>query len=141
MMHHTPMHWPSIETLVSSLSLPDGVTLRLPREDELATLPALLADWYSEIRVGAESVFLSTDFLKTQVVCGGNLEPNIYATFIVQNGVAVGFTTYERQPANAMLHARVGVLAPEPRSGFLGALGFMALEKLASLTGAELILA
>ena len=140
MTNDTPMNWPTLDELVRSLTLPAGVTLRLPREEEFATLPGLLREWYPQVRVGAESIFLNSEFLKREVVTEGNLRPNIYAIFIVQHGLSVGFTSYERQPANATLHGRLGVLAPEARTGFLGALGFMVLETIAKLTGAELIL-
>ncbi len=53
----------------------------------------------------------------------------------------MGFTTYERQPASGTLQGRLGALAPAARQGFLGALAFLALERMAELTGAELILA
>ena len=73
-------------------------------------------------------------------MCEGNLTPNIYAVFVTQHQAIVGFMTFERQPANATLHARLGALAPSARAGFLGALGFMVFEKLGTLCGAELLL-
>ncbi len=140
MPHETPMEWPRVEELVRAMSLPEGVTFRLLKEEELAPLPELLVRWYPAVRVGAESVFLDPDFLRRSVVREGCFDRDIYAILIVQHGEVVGFTTYERQPRSATLHGRLGMLAPQARAGFLGALAFLALEKMAALTKAELIL-
>lgn len=134
------MRWPDVSALIQSLILPNGVSLRLLRADEFEKLPALLLSWFPAVEVGAESIFLTPEFLRREVVCEGNLSPNIYAVFVTQDEAVVGFMTFERQPANATLHARLGALAPEARAGFLGALGFMVFEKLGVLCGAELLL-
>ena len=135
------MPWPPIDDLMSDLSLANGITLRLLCEEDLPTLPGQLLEWYPAVRVGSESVFLSQEFLHRAVVRQGNLAPDIYAFFLVQDNAVVGFMSFERQPANGTLHARLGVLAPSARTGFLGALGFLAFERLGTRCGAELLLA
>lgn len=122
------------------VSLPDAINLRLLRAEELETLPERLSSWYPEALVGSESIFLSREFLRRELVHEGKREADFFAMFIEKAGEVVGFTSFERQRTTATLQARLGALAPEARTGFLGALGFLTFEKLAMLTGAELML-
>jgi hypothetical protein len=135
-----PMAWPRIEELARAAALPEGVTLREWSETELATLPELLRAWYPTIDVGAESVFLEVEVLRTQLASSTHPERPLWAFAICRDGGVVGFQAFERQPASRTLHGRLGVLAPEARAGFLGALGFLLFETLGALMGAELLL-
>lgn len=129
------MKWPSCEALASSL--PADVTLRAWRDDEVAGLPALLRAWFPTVSVGAESVFLDETFLRSRVFVN---DSDFFVFAICQRGEVVGFQAFERQVASKTLHGRLGVLAPEARAGFLGALGFPLFEALGRLVGAELLL-
>ena len=121
-------------------ALPEGVTLRDWTEAELSTLPGLLRSWYPSIGVGAESVFLEPEVLHTQLASASHPERELFAFAICRDGEVVGFQAFEREVAARTLHGRLGVLAPEARAGFLGALGFPLFETLGALMGAELLL-
>lgn len=131
------MRWPSCEALCAAAVLPPDVTLRAWREDEVATLPALLRGWFPTVSVGAESVFLDERFLRTRVFVD---DGDFFAFAICQRGEVVGFQAFERQPASKTLHGRLAMLAPHARAGFIGTLGFSLFETLGALTGAELLL-
>jgi len=131
------MNWPTFEALCAAAPLPEGVTLRAWREDEIVELPSLLRRWFPTVSVGAESVFLDADFLRSRVF----VEHSDFLTMaICQHGEVVGFQAFERQAASKTLNGRLGVLAPEARAGFLGAFGFPLLEALGRLMNAELLL-
>ncbi|MGV3623866.1 MAG: hypothetical protein ACO1OB_23820 [Archangium sp.] len=129
--------WPTCEALSAAASLPNDVTLRAWREDEVATLPSLLRSWFPTVSVGAESVFLDETFLRTRVFVD---DSDFFVFAICQRAEVVGFQAFERQVASQTLHGRLGVLAPEARAGFLGALGFPLFEALGRLIDAELLL-
>lgn len=131
------MSWPTVEALQAAVALPDGVTLRAWRDDEVVALPALLRAWYPTVAVGAESVFLDAVFLRTRVFID---DGDFFVLAICQADHVVGFQAFERQRASLTLHGRLGVLAPEARAGFLGAFGFPLFEALGRLVGAELLL-
>ncbi len=134
------MPWPTMEALGSTKAVPADVTLRAWTEAELDGLPELLVGWYPTVTVGAESVFLDRDFLASQLVSPAFPERDVFAFAICRAGEVVGFQAFEREPAARTLHARLGVLAPEARTGFLGAFGFPLFEALGRLMGAELLL-
>jgi hypothetical protein len=131
------MHWPSIAALSSALSLPTGVVLRQFRASELDALPALIRAWYPAVSVGAESVFLDPAFLLREVAHEGH-DADIFAFGIHQDAELVGMMSFERESAARTLHARLGLIAPSARAGFLGALGFVIFEALGRMVGAEL---
>lgn len=131
------MSWPTVEALQAAAALPEGVTLRAWREDEVASLPALLQSWYPTVGVGAESVFLDSRFLRERVFVE---DSDFFVFALCLHGEVVGFQAFERQPAAKTLHGRLGVLAPAARTGFLGTLGFPVFEVLGRLQGAELLL-
>lgn len=131
------MNWPTFEALNAAAPLPEGVTLRAWREDEIAALPQLLRRWFPTVSVGAESVFLDERFLRTRVF----IDDSEFLTMaICRQGEVVGFQAFERQPASKTLQGRLGVLAPEARAGFLGAFGFPLFEALGRLMNAELLM-
>jgi hypothetical protein len=130
--------WPDLSSWGATLSLPPDVRLRLLRRDELLTLPSRIDAWYPTVRVGSESVFRDVGFL-TQHVTHEGRETDLLAFYIEQAGEVVGFMSFERHPADLSLHARLGFLSPEARTGFLGALGFMLFEALGRAVGAELL--
>ncbi len=134
------MAWPTMEAFMRAAALPAGVTLREWTEAEVVTLPALLRTWYPTIGVGAESVFLDPDVLTSQLASTSHPERDLFAFAICREGAVVGFQAFEREVAARTLHGRLGVLAPEARAGFLGALGFPLFETLGALMGAELLL-
>ncbi len=137
---HPLMAWPTMDEFMRAAALPEGVTLRAWTEAELSTLPERLRSWYPTIGVGAESVFLEPEVLQTQLASAHHPERDLFAFAICRDGEVVGFQAFEREVAARTLHARLGVLAPEARAGFLGALGFMLFETLGALMGAELLL-
>ncbi len=132
--------WPAVADLAAALPLPAGVTLRWWREDELDALPARLLAWYPAVAVGSESIFLEPRYLERNVTREGHEDRDLYAFCIEKDGVPAGFMSFERQPRASTLHARLGCLAPEARTGFLGMIGFLLFEKLGELTDAELLL-
>lgn len=66
------MSWPSFEALCAAAPLPPGVTLRAWREEEIVALPQTLRRWFPTVSVGAESVFLDAEFLRTRVFVDGS---------------------------------------------------------------------
>ncbi len=129
-----------MDEFMRAAALPEGVTLRAWTNDELSMLPGLLRTWYPTIGVGAESVFLDLEVLQTQLASSRHPERNLFAFAICRDGEVVGFQSFEREVGARTLHGRLGVLAPEARAGFLGALGFLLFETLGALVGAELLL-
>lgn len=117
--------------------MPPDVTLRAWRPDEIDALPALLRSWYPTVSVGAESVFLSPEFLKRSVFVD---DSDFFVFAICLHGEVVGFQAFERQSASMTLHGRLAMLSPSARTGFIGTLGFPLFEVLGELTGAELLL-
>lgn len=134
------MHWPTFPDFAAAAALPDGVTLRAWTPAELDALPARLVEWYPAITVGAESAFLDARFLHTQVATAEAPERDLFAFAICRDDVVVGFQAFQRDRGARALYGRLGVLAPEARSGFLGALGFGLFETLGRLLSAELLL-
>jgi hypothetical protein len=132
--------WPAIADLARALPLPAGITLRWWRDEELADLPARLLAWYPAVAVGSESIFLEPGFLRASITREGHLDRDLYAFCIAKDGVPVGFMSFERQPRASTLHARLGCLAPEARTGFLGMIGFLLFETLGERIDAELLL-
>ena len=131
------MSWPTFEALCAAAPLPPGVTLRAWRDDEINALPDTLRRWFPTVSVGAESVFLDVNFLRTRVFVDGS---EFLTMAICQDGAVVGFQAFEWQAASKTLQGRLGVLAPEARAGFLGALGFPLFESLGTLMRAELLM-
>jgi hypothetical protein len=133
--------WPSIDALRMQVPLPVGLSMRLWRANELAGVPQLLRSWYPTANVGAESVFLDEAFLHQRVTHEGGPEVEIFAFCVEADDQPIAFMSFQREAAAQTLHARLGVLAPSHRQGFVGALGFMAFEAIGRLCRAELLLA
>ena len=119
------MHWPTFPDCAAAAALPDGVTLRAWTPAELDALPARLVEWSPSITVGAESAFLDARFLHTHVATAEAPDRDLFAFAICRDDVVVGFQAFQRDRGARALRGRLGVLAPEARSGFLGALGFI----------------
>lgn len=134
------MRWPALQQLEREMGFAEGTSLRLLRDEDLEAIPGILRSWYPAVAVGGESVFLDPAFLRGKVVREGELDRDLLAVLILQSDQPVAFMSFEREPANLTLHGRLGVLAPDSRAGFLGALGFLLFEKLGRLCGAELLL-
>jgi hypothetical protein len=132
------MRWPPLQELERELSLPD-VTLRPLTTDDFETLPRLILEWYPAVAVGAESVFCDPAFLRARIAREGH-EADVFAFLVERGGATVAFMSFQREVASKTLHARLGVLAPEARVGFLGAAGFLVFETLGRRVGAELLL-
>lgn len=133
-------NWPHIDVLAAGIRVPPGVSMRFFDEEELEELPARWQGWYPTVRVGAESVFLDVDWLRANVVTSGCIERDMYLFDIRRDGASVGMMSFLREPTAHTLHARLGLLAPNARSGVLGALGFPLFEALGDLVEAELLL-
>lgn len=128
--------WPTPEAMTQALGLPPG-TLRTFADAELDALPALLRRWYPAIGTGAESVFLEPDLLRASFSAATRDASDFWACAICVDGALAGFQAFERDRRAAVLHGRLGVLAPEARAGTLGALGFVLFEALGRALGAE----
>lgn len=133
------MAWPTDAQLAATGLLPPTIVFRRFSNGELAALPAAIEAWYPTATVGAESVFCDQEFLARSAT-SITQETDLLVLRIEQAGEFVGFLSFERQPAARTLHARLGLLAPEARTGLLGALGFPMFEAIGRLCGAELLL-
>lgn len=133
------MRWPSLEELMQHGAIPEGVTLRHWTDAELDELPAIIRAWYPAATVGAESLFLDPAFLRGELVRPDAPDRDILSWAICEQGRVVGFQSFQRDLGARALHGRLGFLAPDARSGFLGALGFSLFEALGRLSGAELL--
>lgn len=133
-------HGPNDVTLATILSLPDGVVLRAVRGDELSTVPGLLREWFPTVEAGAESVFLEDEWLQRNVATMEDDRRDVRVLWVERAGERVGLMSFERQLASQTLHGRVGALAPQERTGVLGALGFPVFEALGRWLEAELLL-
>jgi hypothetical protein len=131
--------WPRMEALHAAFQLPPDFALRLVRESDFETLPQMLLRWHPRIAVGVGSIFLKRDFLRTSVVHENLPNADIFALVLTHKGEPCGFQSFERQVGTRTLRARLGVLAPEARSGLLGAFGFLLFEKVGELVGAQVL--
>jgi hypothetical protein len=141
------MDWPAIENVTAGLSLPPGATVRYLALADVEALPALILRWYPRVAVGAESVFLQHTFLCSRIALAEALAASgtqvlaDIAVFVLElDNTVRGIVSFEREPACSTLHARLGVLDPELRVAFVGALGVVVFERLGKLMGAELLL-
>jgi hypothetical protein len=131
--------WPTAVALASTFQVPPDFALRLVCEADFETLPQALLRWHPRIAVGSGSIYLRPDFLRTHVVHEQLPSADIFAVVLTHHDKPVGFQAFERQLGARTLRARLGVLAPEARTGLLGAFGFLLFEKVGELVGAQVL--
>ncbi len=136
------VHWPRLETLSSSVTLPEGYTFRPIAEDEVPTVIDRLRAWYPDVVVGSESCHLDESFWREQVMLQGEETSGktLYGLGFWHGPEYTGFITFELDPRARVLHGRLGVVSPEHRHAQLMFTAIQLAELIARAAGAEIIL-
>jgi hypothetical protein len=134
------VHWPNVAQVAEGIELPLGACIRAIRTREVPVLITLIHAWYPRVHVGSESVFLDEAFFRSHVCLDDALDKDIWACVLEVDGLVRGLVSFERDVPTRILHARIGVLDPALRLGFVGTLGILAYERLGKLCGAEMLL-
>lgn len=138
-MKETTWPWASLEKVIAKILLPEGVTLKVLRRDQVVELAKQLAIWYPDIITGTQSCHLDPNFYFQETVLEGEIEDRqILPCLFIRNGEMVGIITLEKNSAAKTITSRVGALAPEVRGLGIAYSGPSLLEETGKAMGAGL---
>jgi hypothetical protein len=134
--------WPEISHFAGTISLPAGYRFERMARADVPLVCSAMKQWYPDIVVGSESVFLQESFYFEQVALAGESnERDIYALLVKKDDAVVALGAVEYDERARVLHGRLVAIAPSHRATGLGeSIGAAISDPLGRSVGAELLL-
>ena len=113
------MKWPSIETLRTSVPLPEGYTYALPTQADIPALIQAVDTWFPGLAIGNASCYLREDFYENRVFFGSAHERDFFFMLFKHGQEWAGMLSVERDKDSQVIYGRVGTIADKHRGARL----------------------
>lgn len=137
------MRWSAIDPLLTSLSVPSGLTLARLASDEIAEVPAALCAWHPDLEIGEEPFLLTDAFYRDEValrdVDGSLGERPACALRLRDDHGLAALLVLEHQAGERALLGTISVVAPRWRGRGLGRVLIQATDVVAGAIGVDLV--
>lgn len=140
-MNNTQWQWPNLDSVFSTIPIPENYELGTPSKSELPSLIANLRDWYPGIVTSEESVHLDENFYLENCFLSDdkNYDKNVIPIILKYQGDIVALVTFEKNNLSRNVTSRIGAVDPKHRGSKIAFIGPALLETLGRQMKAGLI--